>query len=62
MEGSGTAAFRLFTRSRWPGPFLRQGVATLLMDAAGQLARDREIATLADHPDRVVAGQGPLRR
>ena len=62
MEGSGTAAFRLFTRLRWPGPFLRQGVATLLMDAAGQLARDRGIATLADHPGRVVAGQGPLRR
>lgn len=28
------------------GPFLRQGVATLLMDAAEQLARDRGIATL----------------
>jgi GNAT superfamily N-acetyltransferase len=27
-------------------PFLRQGVATLLMDAAEQLARDRGIATL----------------
>ena len=28
------------------GPFLRQGVATLLMDAAEQLVRDRGIATL----------------
>lgn len=28
------------------GPFRRQGVATLLMDAAEQLARDRDIATL----------------
>ena len=28
------------------GPFLRQGVATLLMDAAEELARDRGIATL----------------
>ena len=28
------------------GPFRRQGVATLLMDAAEQLARDRGIATL----------------
>ena len=28
------------------GPFRRQGEATLLMDAAGQLARDRGIATL----------------
>jgi GNAT superfamily N-acetyltransferase len=28
------------------GPFRRQGVVTLLMDAAGQLARDRGIATL----------------
>jgi len=28
------------------GPFQRQGVATLLMDAAEQLARDRGIATL----------------
>lgn len=28
------------------GPFLRQGVATLLIDAAEQLARDRGIATL----------------
>jgi GNAT superfamily N-acetyltransferase len=28
------------------GPFRRQGVATLLMDPAGQLARDRGIATL----------------
>ena len=28
------------------GPFLRQGVATLLMDAGEQLARDRGIATL----------------
>jgi GNAT superfamily N-acetyltransferase len=28
------------------GPFRRQGVATLLMDAAEQLARDRRIATL----------------
>ena len=28
------------------GPFRRQGVATMLMDAAEQLARDRGIATL----------------
>jgi GNAT superfamily N-acetyltransferase len=28
------------------GPYRRQGVATLLMDAAEQLARDRDIATL----------------
>ena len=28
------------------GPFQRQGVATLLMDAAEQLARDRGVATL----------------
>ena len=28
------------------GPFRRQGVATLLMDTAEQLARDRGIATL----------------
>ena len=28
------------------GPFRQQGVATLLMDAAEQLARDRRIVTL----------------
>ena len=49
MPDSGAAAFRWFTRSLWPGRsggFRRRGVATLLMDAAEQLARDRGIATL----------------
>ena len=42
---SGAAEFRWFTRSRWPGCFGGR-VATLLMDAAEQLVRDRGIATL----------------
>jgi GNAT superfamily N-acetyltransferase len=43
---SGAAAFPLVHQVAVAGPFRRRGVATLLMDAAEQLARDRGIATL----------------
>jgi GNAT superfamily N-acetyltransferase len=46
MLDSGAAASRWFTQIAVAGPFRRRGVATLLMDAAEQLARDRGIATL----------------
>ena len=61
MPASGAAAFRWSTSLVWPGPFRRQGVATLLMDAAEQLARDRGIARLG-----ITAGlfdeYGPAQR
>jgi len=43
------------------GPFRRQGVATLLMDAAEQLARDRGIATLGITVG-LFAEYGPAQR
>jgi GNAT superfamily N-acetyltransferase len=52
VRESGYAGFRrrgipLVHRVAVAGPFRRRGVAALLMDAAGQLARDPGIATLA---------------
>ena len=52
VRESGHAGFRrrgipLVHRVAVTGPFRRRGVAALLMDAAGQLARDPGIATLA---------------
>src|ERR1700746_1733758 len=43
---SAAAASPLLHQLAVAGPVRRQGVATLLMDAAEQLARDRGIATL----------------
>jgi len=52
VRESGHAGFRrrgipVVHRVAMAGPFRRRGRATLLMDAAGQLARDPGIATLA---------------
>jgi len=44
MPDCGAAAFRWFTRSRWPG---RSGGGRAAPIAAGQPARDPDIATLA---------------
>ena len=43
---SGARGIPLVHQVALAGPFLRQGVATLLMDAVEQLVRDRGIATL----------------
>jgi hypothetical protein len=60
LPDSGTAAFHWSTRSPWPGPFRRQDVATLLMDAAEQPARDRGIATLG-LPSACMTSKAHLR-
>jgi GNAT superfamily N-acetyltransferase len=66
VRESGYAGFRsrgipLIHQVAVAGPFRHQGVATLLLDAAGQLARDRGIATLG-----ITAGRsgeyGPAQR
>jgi GNAT superfamily N-acetyltransferase len=66
VRESGYAGFRrrgipLGSPGRGGRPFRRRGVAALLMDAAGQLARDPGIATLA-----ITVGlfdeQGPAQR